>query len=45
MKRYSDEYIDKIMDVIVMECDDETLDRIRDRLKEMDDAAKLAASD
>ena len=36
MKLYSDKTIDKIMEIIVMECDDETQDRIRDRLKEMD---------
>ena len=38
MKLYSDEYIDKIVEIIVTECDDETLDRIRDRFKELDEA-------
>ena len=36
MKLYSEDYIDRIMDAIVMECDDETIDRIKARFEEMD---------
>ena len=41
MKLYSAKTIDKIMEIIVQECDEDTKARIKARFKEMDEASSI----
>ena len=41
MKLYSDKTIEKIMEILVQECDEDTKARLKVRFKEMDAETKL----